>query len=279
MEAKPCFSKVAAHLLVHSTHPRYQGTVLSEAQDVAPELACPRAVRPDSAQRSSARLRPAEPVRSLLRSRRRTRRSHPSCSAVACEVDASALGSVTQSEARASLPHAPGKAARWRGSTGLTPTISRFVNCAARRLSRCTDREQRHTHLEAVALERALRFVRVAVADMHPVRRLCRVGARGNHLAAALRRTGFSAHSKSGARPGAPGTREAPSHGPPAETRTPSPTCRPRPAAGLPVRPPGGGTLSRLVKLLRTADSRAPDTGRRPPETQLETSEALPLRA
>ena len=49
--------------------------------------------------------------------------------------------------------------------------------------------EPRRSHLEAVAQERALRFVGVAVADVHPVGGFQRIRARFNNLAAFLCRS------------------------------------------------------------------------------------------
>ena len=55
----------------------------------------------------------------------------------------------------------------------MTPTMSRFVSCGGEAHQQCAASVRlRHTHLKAVALERAVRFVGVAVADMHPVRGL-----------------------------------------------------------------------------------------------------------
>jgi hypothetical protein len=110
---------------------------------------------------------------------------------------------------------APATAARCRGSSSFTPIIRLLVSCtcAAARESRrcaravcaaarpCTPLFGR-AHLVAVAQEGALCLVRVAEADVHPVRGLRREGARVDHLAALLQSGGTPLSERSPARRG-----------------------------------------------------------------------------
>ena len=76
----------------------------------------------------------------------------------------------------------------------------------------------------------------------------------------------------------APGTREARSPAPPAETQTPSPTSQLHPAAEPPARRPAAPRQASPGTHACVAATRAPETSRRPAERQLGQSEELHLR-
>ena len=140
-------------------------------------------------------MRPGEPIRPLLR--RRVTRSQLHRQSVVRKL--CAFGFCQQAHERQLMPINSGSLRTWH-SCALAWIDTLHADdepvCQLRgpgALASALRREPQRSHLVAVAQERALRFVGVAVADVHPVGGLQRVRARLNNLAVFLR------HSCSGA--------------------------------------------------------------------------------